>query len=321
MGPYTTTPDRGRDVALQRVLEALDLLDGWVTGRDVADVLQRKGLEVSLETVHDEDRSTTFIKTLVPGASGRISGGPAPTTGIIGRLGGVGARPEQVGMVSDADGAVAAVAAAMKLAVMAERDDRLPGDVIITTHVCPDAPTQPHEPVPFMGTPVPMEIMNEHEVDPAMEAVLAVDATKGNRILNRRGFAITPTIKEGYILPVAPDLLDLYEWVSGRPPAVLPLSTYDITPYGNGLYHVNSIVQPAVATAAPVVGVALTAETAVPGSATGANHPVDLAEAVRFVIEVAKGIGSGTVALFDPDDWARAEERYGKMTHLQGDGS
>ncbi len=308
-------------MALQRVLEALDLLDGWVTGQEVAEALQRMGLNVVPTTIGEGDRSTTFLKMVIPGAEGRTSEGPAPTTGIVGRLGGVGARPAKVGMVSDADGAVAAVAAAMKLAVMAERGDRLPGDVIITTHVCPDAPTQPHDPVPFMGTPVPMETMNEHEVDPAMEAVLAVDATKGNRILNRRGFAITPTVKEGYIRPGAPDLLDLCEWVSGRSPAVLPLSTFDITPYGNGLYHVNSIVQPSVATAAPVVGVALIAETAVPGSATGANHPADLAEAVRFMIEAAKGIGSGAVALYDPEELVRAKDLYGPMTHLQGDGS
>jgi hypothetical protein len=224
-------------------------------------------------------------------------------------------------MVSDADGAVAAVAAALKLADMAGRGDGFPGDVIITTHICPDAPTQPHDPVPFMGTPVPMAVMNDHEVDTAMQAILAIDATKGNRILNRRGFAITPTVKEGYILPVSPDLIDLCEWVSGRPAAVLPLSTYDITPYGNGLYHVNSIVQPAVSTDAPVVGVALTAETAVPGSATGTNHPVDIAEAVRFVIEAAKGIGSETASLYDPEEFTRAEAAYGSMNHLQGDGS
>ena len=162
--------------------------------------------------------------------------------------------------------------------------------------------------------------MNEHEVDGGMGAVLSIDATKGNRILNHRGFAITPTVKEGYILPVAPDLIDVYESVAGRPAVVLPLSTYDITPYGNDLYHVNSILQPAVATAAPVVGVATVAETAVPGTATGANHPVDLAEVVRFAIEVAKGIGGETLELYNSAEFARAVAMYGSMTHLQGGG-
>jgi len=307
-------------MALQQVLEALELLDGWVSGAEVAALLGERGLRVETTRVDDGGGATTFVQASVPGSAGRTAGGTAPTTGIVGRLGGVGARPDRVGMVSDADGAVAAVAAALKLAAMAAKGDVLPGDVILATHICPDAPTQQHDPVPFMGTPVPMDEMNRHEVHPDMEAILSIDATKGNRILNHRGIAITPTVKDGYILPVAPGLIDIAEWVTGRPAAVLPLSTYDITPYGNGLYHVNSILQPAVATSAPVVGVALTAETAVPGSATGANHPADLAEAVRFCLEAAKGFGAGTLQFFDPDEFALAVKTYGIMTHLQTDG-
>lgn len=304
-------------MALQRVLDTLDLLDGWATGESVAAHLRGLGLDVETTSVSDTTGATTFVRITIPGSNGRRGGGSAPTTGIVGRLGGIGARPGQVGMVSDADGAVAAIATAAELAKMAERGDVLVGDVVVATHICPDAPTQPHDPVPFMGTPVSMEIMNLHEVDASMEAVFSIDATKGNRILNRRGFAITPTVKQGWILPVAAGLVDLCEWVTGRPAAVLPLSSYDITPYGNGLYHVNSILQPAVATSAPVVGVALTAETAVPGSATGANQPVDLAEAVRFVIECAKGVGAGTLSLYDPVEFDRAVTRYGTMTVLQ----
>jgi len=305
---------------LQRVLEALDLLDGWVTGDDAAEFLERRGLEVETTDAESEEGRTTFLRVVVPGAAGRTAGGDARTTGIIGRLGGIGARPNAVGMVSDADGAVAAIACALKLAEMRRRDDVLAGDVIITTHVCPDAPTQPHEPVPFMGTPVPMEDMNRHEVHPDVDAILSIDATKGNRIVNHRGFAITPTVKQGYILPVAPGLIDLYEWVTGRPAVVVPLSTFDITPYGNGLYHVNSILQPAVATEAPVVGVALTAETAVPGSATGANHPADLADAVRYCIEAAKAFGADLLDLYDADEFDHAVALYGPMTRLQTHG-
>ena len=306
---------------MQRVMEVLDLLDGWVTGADVAGLLAERGLGVATTDVSGEDGSTTFLQTVIPGSNGKVSGGTAPTTGVIGRLGGVGARPGQIGIVSDADGAVVAIATALELSRMGERDDVLPGDVIVATHVCPNAPTQPHDPVPFMGTPVPMDEMNRHEVHADMDAVLSVDATKGNRIVNQRGFAITPTVKEGWILPVAADLVDLMEWVTGRRAVVLPLSTYDITPYGNGLCHVNSILQPAVATAAPVVGVALTAEVAVPGSATGANHPADLAEAVRFVIEAAKGVGAGTVRLYDDDQFTRAVAAYGDMRRLAEGGN
>lgn len=100
--------------------------------------------------------------------------------------------------------------------------------------------------------------MNRYEVDPSMDAILSVDTTKGNRIINIRGFAITPTVKEGWILRVSEDLLDIMQYVTGRMPAVVPITMQDITPYGNGIYHLNSIMQPATTTNAPVVGVAIT---------------------------------------------------------------
>ena len=67
----------------------------------------------------------------------------APTIGLLGRLGGLGARPEVTGFVSDGDGALAALSAAAKLLDMQKNGDYLEGDVIISTHICPDAPTRP----------------------------------------------------------------------------------------------------------------------------------------------------------------------------------
>lgn len=63
-----------------------------------------------------------------------------------------------IGLVSDADGAITAIAVALKLADMRRNGDILDGDVIIATHICPNAPTQPHDPVPFMGSPVDMPL-------------------------------------------------------------------------------------------------------------------------------------------------------------------
>ena len=71
-------------------------------------------------------------------------------------LGGVGARPELIGLVSDADGAIAAIAAAMKLGEMARVGDVMPGSVRIHTHICPNASTKPNIPVPQMRGPLPM---------------------------------------------------------------------------------------------------------------------------------------------------------------------
>jgi Protein of unknown function (DUF1177) len=86
---------------------------------------------------------------------------------------------------------------------------------------------------------------------------------------------------QGYILRVSPNLVKIMESTTGRIALTLPITLQDITPYDNGLYHFNSIMQPRVATKALVVGVALTAQSVVGGSDSGANHEVDIAEAVR----------------------------------------
>lgn len=254
---------------------------------------------------------------MIAGADGRRRGGTSPTLGVIGRLGGVGARPSRIGLVSDGDGAMAALAVAIKLATMQNKGDVLPGDVIVTTHVCPDSPIVPHDPVPFMGSHVDMSVMNAHEVDPQMDAILSIDTTKGNRVVNHRGFAISPTVKEGYILRVSEDLLNIMSIITGRLAVTFPVTTQDITPYGNGLYHLNSIMQPSTATPSPVVGIAITTETAVPGCATGASHVVDIEEVVRFVIEVAKSFGAGDCRFYEEQEFRRLVDLYGPMNHLQ----
>ncbi|MFH1350044.1 MAG: DUF1177 domain-containing protein [Pseudomonadota bacterium] len=306
-------------MALRQVIEIFELLDdGQVDGERVASLLKERGVDdVDVRSIQGEKGKTDSIKILIPGSTGKKSGGKSPTLGLIGRLGGVGARPQMIGLVSDADGAITVLSVALKLADMRKRGDVLPGDVIVATHICPSSPVIPHEPVPFMGAPVDMKSLNDHEVDSRMEAILSFDATKGNRIINQRGFAISPTVKEGYILRVSEDLLSIMEITAGRRPSVFAITTQDITPYGNGLFHLNSIMQPSVATNAPVVGVAITAESVVPGCATGASHPVDIEETVRFSIEVAKYFGLGKCRFYDEDEFKRIKERYGSMHHLQ----
>jgi hypothetical protein len=304
---------------LKKVMEACELLDdASIHGTKVAELLKSMGLErIDVKRMSGEGGSTDFIKTAIPGAEGKKSGGSAPTLGIIGRLGGIGARPERIGIVSDADGAITAIACALKLADMRNKGDVLKGDVIIATHICPDAPTQPHEPVPFMKSPVNMGEINDHEVDSEMDAILSVDANKGNRIINYRGIAITPTVKEGYILRTSEDLLDILAWTTGKPPRVTPITTQDITPHGNGLFHMNSIMQPCTATDSPVVGVAITAETVVPGCGTGANHDADIEEAARYCLEVAKAFTEEKCRFYDEEEFKRIVKLYGPMNSLQ----
>lgn len=304
---------------IKQVIEVFDLLDSaFASGESVKKYLEGNGdADISLKPIDGGKYSTDFIKIIVPGKSGKTAGGSAPTLGIVGRLGAIGARPQVTGYVSDGDGALCALAVASKLIDMRAKGDRLEGDVIICTQICPNAPTQPHEPVPFMGSPVDMATMNREEVDAAMDAILSIDTTKGNNIINVNGFAISQTIKEGYILRYSSDVLSIMQRTTGKPPHTFGVSVQDITPYGNGLYHLNSILQPATSTDAPTIGVAITTEYPVAGCATGASHFVDVEESARFVLEVAKAFCEGKCSFFDQEEFAVLQEKYGKMNRLQ----
>ena len=303
---------------IKQVIEMFDLLDSpLASGSAVKEYLQGLGTaDILVRTIRDGERATDFIRICIPGKNGKTAGGTAPTFGIVGRLGGIGARPEVTGFVSDGDGALCALSVAAKLIDMKTKGDDLEGDVIICTQICPHAPTAPHEPVPFMGSPVDMATMNREEVDEAMEAVLSIDTTKGNQIINFNGFAISQTVKEGYILRYSNDVLDVMQRTTGRAPRTFGVSMQDITPYGNGIYHLNSILQPATATAAPVIGVAVTTEQMVAGCATGATHFVDVEETARFALEVAKAFCAGKCSFYDEAEFQALERKYGKMDHL-----
>lgn len=305
---------------MKQLIEVYDLLDSsYASGKQVERYLKgiRSDADVEVYTLEGPKGKTDMVKVRIPGTKGKSKGMDAPTIGLLGRLGGLGARPERIGFVSDGDGALIAISLAAKILDMQNKGDFLEGDVFISTHVCPDAPTREHHPVPFMDSPVNMAQVNREEVTEELDAILSVDTTKGNRIINTRGFAISPTVKEGYILKVSESILDLMQMTTGKQPFVYALSQQDITPYGNGLYHLNSILQPATATKAPVIGVAVTTEAPVAGCATGATHITDCEETARFMLEVAKAYGRGECSFYDETEYERIQYLYGNMEHFQ----
>ena len=65
--------------------------------------------------------------------------------------------------------------------------------------------------------------MNDYEVSPQMDAILSIDASKGNSIIKQRGFAISPTAMQGYVLRVSPDLVKAMESTTGHPAVTFPI--------------------------------------------------------------------------------------------------
>jgi hypothetical protein len=154
-----------------------------------------------------------------------------------------------------------------------------------------------------------------------MDAVLSIDATKANWIVKHTGFAITPTVKEGWILKVSPDLIDIYMRVTGEPPVIVPITMQDILPFSTPVYHINSILQPWLYTKAPIVGVATTTRIVVPGSATGATNIFSLEQATRFVVEVAKDFTMGRARFYDEDEWKTIMKIHGEISHIMRKGA
>ena len=146
-----------------------------------------------------------------------------------------------------------------------------------------------------------------------MDAILSVDATKANRVIKVEGFAITPTVKEGIVLKVSDDLIDIYEIVMERPAAIVPITMQDILPPSVGVYHINTMMLPWLLTDAPVVGVATTARLPIGGCETGANYVMGLERAATFCIEVAKRFGEGRCRFYDEDEFRRLKEIYGDL--------
>jgi hypothetical protein len=306
-------------------LEIVDLLDDpKVDGEKVREFFTNKGLshmKINVERIEGEKASTDFISIMIQGVEGKYSGGTSRSLGIIGRLGGISARPECIGLVSDADGAVVSLAAAYKIAEMMRRGDFVGGDVIVKTHICPNAPTRPYKPAPMMDSPVDIFTLLKREAEGQIDAILSVDATKANWVIKHNGFAITPTVKEGWILKVSPDLIDIYIRVTGQPPVVVPITMQDIIPYTTPVYHINSMMQPWIYTKAPVVGVAITTSMVVPGSATGATNIFHLEQATRFVVEVAKDFGRGRVKFYDEGEWEKIISIHGSLADLMRRGA
>ena len=112
-------------------------------------------------------------------------------------------------------------------------------------------------------------------------------------------------------------VLDIMQTTTGRLPYVYALSVQDITPYGNDLYHLNSILQPATGTKAPVIGVAITTEVPVAGCATGATHITDCEGGRQIYAGGSKSLCKRGMQLYDEDEFTRIRKLYGNMNHLR----
>lgn len=306
-------------MTLKQTMEIYELLDSpVVSGEQIVQKFREKGIKnAKCTTIAGENGTTDLVSILLCGEEGKTNGGKAPTLNIAGSLGGVGGRPELIGLVSDADGALVALAAALKIADMQKKKDILKGDVSVRTTICPNAPTMRHDPVAFMGSFVNFRKLKNLIIDKNADGILIAETTRGNKVINHNGFAISPTVKEGWILETSASAIEVMERVTGRPAVIVPLSMKDITPSDNGISHLNGLGEVPEGTEAATIGVAITSELPVAGNATGASNIINAETAVRFCVEVAKDFGKGCFEFYNKDEFKKLVSAYGKMNNLQ----
>lgn len=295
---------------LRECLEITELLsDPSAGGREVA-ALFPAGTYLTRTPVATPGDDFDFIRVELPGRVGKHAGGDAPTLGLLGQLGGLRV-PGNPGLASEADGAIVALAVALRMARQRVGHEIFAGDVIVTTHVCQQAVLEPRDPYPFVMPPVPFRRLLDYHIDPAMDAILTTETARGNRFVCHKGFAVTQPVLQGIALPGSPDLLRIMEHVTGAPPVVYPISMQDLTPWDNGVYHSTLLVAPATICDLPVVGVGLTSAAAPTGYATNVADIVDLDAAARFCLAVADQFGAGTCRFHDPEEFERLSKLYG----------
>lgn len=303
---------------LREVLDVIDLLDDPRSGVDeFLELLGPGDHEVTREAFKNELGSTEFVKILFKGKAGKSSGGDAPTLGIIGSNGGLRLPGDRSGLVSDADGCIVGLSCALRLARMARRQQQLKGDVIVSTHICQQAHPIPHDPYPFVMSPIPSSEKHPKMLDERMDAVLTPETCKGNKLVTADSFAVSPPVKEGYILRPHQSILHIVEMVTGKNPVIFPITMQDITPFESGVHHVCGMVIPSVFGTAPVIGVPISMNQPVLPAATGVQQAVALDFAGRFCIEVAVSFGLGECQFYHESDFEAFIKAYGSIRHWQ----
>ena len=84
---------------MKQIIDAYEVLDStYVTGEKVKEYLLGIKPDANIEVYElvGPKGSTDMLKVRIPGKNGKMNGGDAPTIGLLGRLGGIGARPERI---------------------------------------------------------------------------------------------------------------------------------------------------------------------------------------------------------------------------------
>ncbi|AHC52038.1 hypothetical protein SUSAZ_08970 [Sulfolobus acidocaldarius SUSAZ] len=289
---------------LKTLMEVIDVLES----KDPVDKV-RERLKGKVDGYEEKQLGeVTYVKCLYRGrGKERVE--------VLGRLGAIQVRQEK-GLVSDADGAIVSLAILFELLNLREKGIELDVDVSFVTNISLDAKLIRHRPFNFMVPLIGLDEALREEVDGEANLILSIDSTKGNRIAKYDDFAITHVIKDGYILKVNDELVDIYNRVTGHEVYFVPLTTGDLTPMEYNVYHISTLVSPWLYSSSPLIGIATVSKQVVPGYVTGVQDVEMLEHASRFCLEVLKYVEKGG-RVYEESELKELREKLGESSLMR----
>lgn len=291
-----------------------------VNGTRLVEYLNSLGAcEVQVLDVCGLNRTYKTLKVTISGTHGAISGGNSPTLGIIGQCGGQSLSQKTKEHIPDYIGTNVVLFAAARILKMIKSGNTLRGDVILSVQISSDSPAS----VTSKCKEPCKKALTHSEVSLLMDAVISIGSYRGGKIGNSKGIAISPTVKEGYILKTSDDLWNLAKRKMGVSPMGLPLSQQDIIPFEKGLPQAHTILQPSTATSAPVIGIAIQNEM-ISGKRidTSLLEKIEISEHIiesmgHFLVDVATAFTNNECSFFDEQEYTLLRTSYGDMSHFQ----
>lgn len=299
---------------LKQGIEVFDLLtSAKVNSTRIVEYISSFGpCKAQVEGSCGPNGSYKTLKVTIAGTDGAISGGKSPTLGFVGQVGDQASSQSKNERIPDYIGTSIVLLTAAKILQMITSGNALRGDVILSAQIGSNTSTS----VSSENTTFQKEVPTHTEVSLVMDAVISIGSYRGAKIGYNKSIAISPTVKEGYILEISDDLWALAKKTNDVSPISLPLSQQDIIPCEKGLPQAHTILQPSRATSAPVVGIGIQNEMA---SRHGLNTSLfeRIESTGRFLVTVATAFTNNNCSLYDEHEFTILRTSYGDMSHFQ----
>ncbi|QGR19573.1 DUF1177 family protein [Stygiolobus azoricus] len=294
---------------LENLIKVINSLETKNPKQKVFELIKGKHVEVEeINLKGDNNEEVTYLRFYIKNSRKR-------TIEVLGRLGSI-QLSNSIGLVSDADGAIVSLTVLMEILNLYENGFDIPVNVTVITNLSTNARLIPHQPFYFMIPLIGLEEAMKYEVDKNSDTLISIDSTKGNKTAKFKDFAITHVVKEGYILRVVDEIIDIYTRVTGHEPYFVPLTTGDLTPLSFNVYHISTLISPWMYTNAAVLGVATVSTYPIPGYVTGVMDITMLEHASRFIVELIKYLDNERLIYYD-NELKELKEKIGESNLMR----